>query len=326
MPILAVPTNASIHAARSFLEGNNLFGRTTGTATLRLNRAWMHLEPFALAVMAAWGAWCRRHGMAVRVQNLTHLADYAWRMRLFEHLGVEYNPQRQEYEEAGRFLPLRNVRTGEDARAVIADISALLHLGHDPASLAAVRHCLSELIRNVLEHAGSPEGAFVCAHNYSEREPRRVSIAVADCGVGIAEHLGVVYPDLRHDYERALVHAMLPGVTGAVRGPYGTAENAGAGLFITRSIAKGTGGYFLALSGDACYRLRRARRPEDQGQLFPDPILDRHDLWQLPHAWAGTVVAIEINTDRIADADGYFQWIRDHLPTRPGVRDRIRFT
>lgn len=286
----------------------------------------MHLEPFALAIIAAWGAWCRRHRMGVRVQNLTHLADYAWRMRLFEHLGVDYNPQRQEYEEAGRFLPLRNVRTGEDARAVIADISALLHLSHDPASLAAVRHCLSELIRNVLEHAGSPEGAFVCAHNYTEREPRRVSIAVADCGVGIAEHLGVVYPDLRNDYRRALVHAMLPGVTGAVRGPYGTAENAGAGLFITRSIAKGTGGYFLALSGDACYRLRRARRPEDQGQLFPDPILDRHDLWQLPHAWEGTVVAIEINTDRIADADGYFQWIRDHLPTRPGVRDKIRFT
>jgi anti-sigma regulatory factor (Ser/Thr protein kinase) len=324
MPTFVVPTGASLHAARSFLDRNNIFqpGRV---ATLRLNRRWMHLEPMALVVIAAWGAWCKRNGMPIRVQNLTRRADYAWRMGLFEHLGVDYNPQRQEHEEAGRFLPLTNVRTNDDARAVIADVSALLHLDRDPESLAAARHCISELLRNVLEHSASPDGAFVCAHNYSERDPRRVSLAVADCGVGIAEHLANVYPELRGKDERALVHSMLPGVTGAVRGPYGTSENAGAGLFITRSIAKGTGGYFLALSGGACYRLRRATQT-DQAMLFPDPLLDRHDLWSIVPGWQGTVVAIEINTERINDIDGYFQWIRDNLPRRTGARDRIRFT
>jgi anti-sigma regulatory factor (Ser/Thr protein kinase) len=218
------------------------------------------------------------------------------------------------------------VRTGDDARAVIADISALLHLDRDPASLAAVRHCISELLRNVLEHAGSPDGAFVCAHNYSERDPRRVSIAVADCGIGIAQHLGANYEAVRGNDRAALVLAMQPGITGAARGMYGTPENAGAGLFITRSIAKGTGGYFLAVSGDACYRLRRAHREEEQAELFPDPLADRHDLWHLEHRWQGTIVAIEVHTERIADVDGYFQWIRAQLPRRAGAPARIRFT
>lgn len=246
----------------------------------------MHLEPIGLAMIAAWGAWCRRNGMPIRVQNLTKKANYAWRMRLFDHLQVRYDPGHQEHEEAGRFLPLSNVKSGAEARAVIGDISALLHLDADPASLAAVQHCVSELLRNVLEHSASPDGAFVCAHNFAgPGQIPRVSVVVADCGVGIAEHLGTVYPELRSDDSQAIIRAMQPGVTGAIRGPYGTSENAGAGLFITRSMAKGTGGYFLAASGKACYRLRRTRQQEDQSQLFPDPLLDRHDLWTLPHRW-----------------------------------------
>ena len=260
------------------------------------------------------------------VENLGPTADYAWRMHLFEHLGVEYVPARTEREEAGRFLPITQVRNGADIRSVIAAISALLHLQDNPESLAAVQYSISELLRNVLEHSGSEDGAFVCAHNFDPANPSRVTIAVADCGVGIRAHLGRAHPAAMTSDAEAIFLALRPGVTGAMPGPYGTLDNAGAGLFITRSIAKGSGGYFLLLSGTACYRLRRAREPLEQLNLPLDPTNDRHDLWLLPHAWQGTVVSMEIRSDQIEDFDQYFAWIRKFVPAREEVTRRIRFT
>jgi len=51
------------------------------------------------------------------------------RMKLFEHLGVPYDARPvTPYEEAGRFLPVTQVRRREEVQAVIGGISALLHL------------------------------------------------------------------------------------------------------------------------------------------------------------------------------------------------------
>jgi anti-sigma regulatory factor (Ser/Thr protein kinase) len=326
MPRFNVPTNANIHATKAFLTGNDFFNAKQDSAILALHPIWMYLEPVALAMVAAWGAWCKRQGYNVEPENLTKAGDYAARMKLFEHLGIAYNPHMVEHEEIGRFLPLRNVVNRQDVTAVIADVSALLHLDHDPESLAAVQHCMSELLRNVLEHSGSPEGAFVCAHNYSDTEPHRVTIAVADCGRGIADHLGHRYPQIRDSDLAALRYAMQPGVTGAMPGVYGTPDNAGAGLFITRGIAKGTGGYFEIISGKAAYRLRRARNPEEQLVLHTDPFDDRSDKWEFEHAWQGTVVTLEVRTDMIAEKDGFFSWIQDHIPDRVSAKRKIRFT
>lgn len=165
-----------------------------------------HMEPIALAMVASWSAWCCKQGKSIQVHNLGRHAGYAARMRLFQHLGVSFDLYLTEHEEAGRFLPLTQVAHQRDVGPVIGDISALLHLDDDPESLAAVQYCVSELLRNMLEHSGAESGAFVCAHRYIKK-PRhnpekkvaqpipRVSIAVADCGQGISAHLGHNYPD-----------------------------------------------------------------------------------------------------------------------------------
>lgn len=278
-------------------------------------------------MIAAWGAWCRRHGLQVTVKNLGRHTHYAARMKLFEHLGVDYDPHIVAREEAGRFLPVTQVADRTDLSGVIADISALLHLDSEPDGLAAVQYCVSELIRNVLEHSASPDGAFVCAHRYTKKQPHRVTIAVADCGQGVAQHLGHAHPEALKNETIALGLAMQPGVTGAIPGLYGTTDNAGAGLFITRSIAKGTGGYFLLYSGGAAYRLRRTSSPDKQIVLYFDALDEpRHDLWHFSAPWLGTVVVVEIRTDRIADFQGFFQWIRKQMPTRAQTTRRIRFT
>jgi hypothetical protein len=327
VPKLIVPNSVTVQNARAFLASNRAFAGRGKTATLTLHPKWAHLDPMALSMIAAWGAWCRRSGFAVKVENLGRHARYAARMKLFEHLGVDYDAQIAAREEAGRFLPVTRVTNRSELTGVIGDISALLHMDSDPDGLAAVQYCVSELIRNVLEHSGSPDGAFVCAHRYTKKKPHRVTIAVADCGQGVAEHLGRAHPDALADDVVALGLAMRPGVTGAIPGLYGTTDNAGAGLFITRSIAKGTGGYFLLYSGTAGYRLRRTKSPDKQIVLYLDALDEpRRDLWRFPASWQGTVVVVEIRTDRIADFQGFFQWIRKQMPTRLQVTRRINFT
>jgi hypothetical protein len=112
-----------------------------------------------------------------------------------------------------------------------------------------------------------------------------------------------------------------------MKGLYGTPENAGAGLFITRSIAKGTGGYFLLTSGNAVYRLRRTDNPDEQINLYFEAFDEpRYDIWELPSKWQGTTVAVEIRTDRIEDFQGFFQWIRRQMPSRRTISKKIRFT
>jgi len=324
---LIVPNDARIHSARAFFLKSNPYQDKHSPGILELHPRWVNIDPFALSMIAAWGGWCRRNGINVKVENLGgNKVNYAARMKLFQYLGVDYNLPVIEHEEAGRFLPLRQVQNHTELTAVIANISALLHLDKEPDALAAVQYCISELISNVLEHSGSPEGAYVCAQRFP-KEPKRVTVAVADCGRGIATHLSTTYPEALKSGKIALGLAMRPGVTGALRGVYGTPENAGAGLFITRSIAKGSGGYFLLQSGDVAYRLKRSNNPNVQIKLYFEALDEpRHDLWALPSNWLGTTVAVEIRTDRIEDFQGFFQWIRKQMPTRKALSKRIKFT
>lgn len=327
MPRLVIPNSVALQNIRAFVDSNRPFEDDSDEALLQFHPQWVHVEPVALAMAAAWGRWAIRQGYRLRADNLGRKTTYAGRMKLFEHLGVDFDPGIQEREAAGRFVPLTNIRDSKDVRNVMGDISALLHLQEDPETLSAVQYCVSELLRNVLEHSGSPDGAFVCAHRFAEKEPHRVTIAVADCGQGIPAHLGRVYPDAAIDSGVALGLAMRPGITGAVTGPYGTPDNAGAGLFITRSIAKGSGGYFFLLSGNAGYRLRRARHDSEMTELFVDPYDEpHHDRYRFESAWVGTVVSIEIRTEKIGDYDGFFQWIFGRIPRGETRRERIKFT
>jgi hypothetical protein len=276
---------------------------------------------------AAWGGWCRQKGWQIEVENCGHHVNYAARMKLFEHLGVQFAAELQEHEQSGRFMPVARVNSARELDAVIADISALLHLEQEPDGLAAVQYCVSELIRNVLEHSGSTDGAYVCAQRYVDADPKRVSIAVADCGGGIADHLAELYPQARDDNREALRLAMTLGVTGARPGIYGTTDNAGAGLFITRAIARATGGYFVLASGDASFRIRREKRRAKR-LVFHDAYTDpKHNEWVLANAWRGTIAAVEVVTEEIPDFQAFFQWIRDQLPAKKPIDSgKIRFT
>src|SRR5207302_6457718 len=106
--------------AKSFIEAqSDAFERKSRTAILEFHPRWVHAEPMALSMMAAWGAWCQRNGYQIRAENLGKQAAYAARMKVFQHLGVNFNRVVTEHEEAGRFLPVTQVRRQEEATAVI---------------------------------------------------------------------------------------------------------------------------------------------------------------------------------------------------------------
>jgi len=206
-------------------------------------------------------------------------------MGLFNFLRAPYDQTQEEHEEAGRFIPLRRIASSTELATFLTDLAPLLHR---PEHTQAVQYCLSETIRNVLEHSGGAP-AFACAQYY--RQANRVSIGVADCGIGIRKSLSRNY-ELTSDVH-AIMEAMKPGVTGAPRGMYGTVDNAGAGLFFTKSIAKASHEYFTIISGSAAFRLRRSR-PYENVSLYLDPQHDRHDLYRDLPRWHGTVAAADI--------------------------------
>jgi hypothetical protein len=267
--------------------------------------------------------------MTIEVENVFgRHSNYAARMKLFQHFGIDQYTVLEEHEEAGRFLPIEQVRSQSELESVIGNVSALLHLDTEPDALAAVQYCVSELIRNVLEHSQSSEGAYVCAQRYLNKNPKRVSIAVADCGLGITQHIGQVHRQALRDDALALSLAMTPGVSGAHKAGIDgfSPDNAGAGLFITRAIAKATGGYFVLQSGRAAFRLRRCPKKEEREVHFDAYEDPRADSWRLPAEWQGTVAAVEVVTEEIPSFPEFFKWIVRRIPAKKTTAGKIRFT
>jgi len=316
---IEIPNEASVHALRSFLARNHYFPHDASGFDISFHPRFVYLQPFALSMLAAWGDHWAAKGVPIRCQGVNAAGiDYAWRMGLFGFLRVEHTPQRAAHEEAGRFIPLRKITTGTDVAAFLADVAPLLHR---PEHVQAVQYCLSETIRNVLEHAGGAP-AFASAQYYPTA--RRVSIGVADCGIGILRSLAT-YREFASDGEAQLA-ALRPGITGARPGMYGPPDNAGVGLFFTKSIAKASHEYFAIYSGSAAYRLRRVRDREEF-RLNVNPVHDRHDLYEGLPSWLGTVVAVDIGVRRIRSFEATMSAIREAIsPEGEDARKpRVRF-
>lgn len=317
---IGIPNEASIHTLRSFLSGNQFFPDAPTSFHLRFHPRFVYIQPFVLSMLAAWGNFWKSRQVPIRCHNLKAGGiDYAWRMGLFKMLEVAYTPRREEHEEAGRFIPLTKIASGADLTKFLTDVAALLHR---PEHVAAVQYCLSETIRNVLEHAGGAP-AFACAQYYPNAH--RISIGVADCGVGILKSLSR-YHEVSED-RSALTLALTPGITGAPRGMYGTSDNAGVGLFFTKSIAKSSRQYFAILSGTAAYRLRRIRR-KDKFALYIDPKRDRHDLFDGLPSWSGTVVAADIGIRQQRTFESTMAAIREVISEKNPARllPKVKFT
>jgi anti-sigma regulatory factor (Ser/Thr protein kinase) len=235
---------------------------------------------------------------------------------LLNILNLENTPIQREL--AGKYIPLTQIRDRTRLTEIIQELVPLLHCSPEQAD--PIKYVLSEMIRNVLEHSNSANGAIVCAKYF--KKSNRVSIGIVDNGIGIFESLKKFHDP--SDNLRALQLALTPGITGTTSKIGGTEYNAGAGLFFTKSIAKVSNNFFLLYSGNALYRLKKDKEVNDT-ELFADPLRDNSTLKKMPLIWKGTMVGFDISLDNQKEFRELLEKIRNVYFLDLKIRKREKY-
>lgn len=132
---------------------------------------------------------------------------------------------------------------------------------------------VSELANNAVEHGENRLGSYVSVRRVSDRDGKRVEVAVADLGMGIPEHIRQQHPELVDDgYAIARSTELLVSGTGKPHRGVGFDEVFESAL--TKALQEAR---IDILSAGGFYRVRLydgRRRPE----VFP-PANFRRGTW-----------------------------------------------
>lgn len=312
-----------IHLPNSAFLGNiDTFLRSfdpTDPENLKItaNEKWISVHPVVLSLIASLG-------LTVTPQNIScepltaKSKHYFERMGLFKLLRINSGIQIVEHESAGRFIPLTRINNSSELTGFITEMIPLLHL--EPIQADPIKYIVSELVRNVFEHSQSRYGAILCAQYYAKSNSIRIGIA--DSGVGIKKTINQSWP-AKTDIE-AIHLALIPGITGTTRKEGGTEQNAGAGLFFIKSIAKVNRDFFMIYSGNAMYKLLKTD-PRKQIRLYPNPAKDKHsENEDLPY-WQGTIVGVDINLNQKSEFSNLLDLIRKAYSEGVKERKKVRY-
>jgi anti-sigma regulatory factor (Ser/Thr protein kinase) len=107
--------------------------------------------------------------------------------------------------------PLADFNAVEDAAASVQTALEASDFGLGVLGQAAFM-AVSELCGNSVEHGRNPLGGYIAAMHLVEPRPR-LTLAIADLGVGIPDHIRRLYPDWSDD-SFCIAQAMNPHVTG----------------------------------------------------------------------------------------------------------------
>jgi hypothetical protein len=285
-----VPNSAGLQNLEAFIRRLDM--TPNRDLEVSFHNKWVAVHPVVLATVACAAATVKHQGGRVK-SHVPQIASlpYLVVMRLFHWLGVSPGVTITAHEAAGRFIPLTQIKTTHDLDAFMVNVTPLLHgQPHDVETVKYVKYVISELVRNALEHAASPVGAFACAQFYSDTS--RVSFGVADSGIGIHGSMSRSHPTATA--MDAIQLALRPGITGTTPRYGGTEYNAGAGLFFTKAIAQASRNFFVIYSGDALFKLLKGSAksaPALQADANLDPATRREGM----PFWQGTVTGIDVN-------------------------------
>ena len=282
---------------------------------IEIGDSWVAVHPMILAMIAALGS---EVGPArVDLKNFKTISRDAFaKMNFFKFLGKNNDRPETESEPAGKYIPITQIKDSDGLSNFIKDMVPLLHLDQDKSEL--ISYVMSELGRNVLEHAKTPTGAFFAAE-YS-KDLNKIRIGIADRGIGLRaslEQSHIVKDDLQ-----AIQLALTPGITGATSREGGTEQNAGAGLFFIKSISSANRNFMVIYSGDSLYKLLK-RRGTDL-VLHPNPFDDNHTKESGLPFWQGTVVGIDITLDSSIEFTQVMEFIRTAFADAIRERKRLR--
>lgn len=260
-------------------------------------------------------------GMTVKPENIrcekleARSRHYLLRMGLFKLLNLPSDMSITEHEPAGRFIPLAQIRTSAELSRFIAEMTPMLHLEAEPEQAKTLGYIVSELARNVLEHAAAESGAILCAQYY--KKSNAIRIGIADTGLGMKATISQSY-SVQNDLQ-AIQLGLMPGITGTTRREGGTEQNAGAGLFFIKSIASVNRDFFVIYSGNGFYKLLK-KSSLKRMHLNADPFEDRHSKSGGFPFWRGTIVGIDITLHQTKEFSLLLDAIRQTYTE--AVRDR----
>ncbi len=280
------------------------------------NDKWIAVHPSVISMVAALGLKVGPAGIACQKFE-ARSSHYFVRMGLFKLLGIPTDIAITEHEPAGRFIPLTQIRTSDELTRFITEMIPLLHLEAEQAK--TIGYIVSELVRNVLEHAETMHGAILCAQYYNKSNSIRIGIA--DAGLGIRATI-----TRSHSAETdldAIRLALMPGITGTTRREGGTEQNAGAGLFFIKSIASVNRDFFVIYSGAGFYKLLK-KSAGRRLRLQADPFQDRHSSDGNMPSWPGTVVGVDITLNQTEEFSRLLDAIRETYSSAVSERRKQR--
>lgn len=217
---------------------------------ISFNENWISVHPVVLSTVAAMCSYFKSENFEIFPDEIKAVSGhYLQRMGLLPYIESKQVFDVLEHEPSGRFIPITLIKSSQQLSEFIKDMIPLLHA--TPEQAEPIKYVMSELVRNVLEHSHSRNGAFICAQYF--KKSNRVAVGVADAGIGIKGSMDTHWKTNSH--AEAIKLAIQPGITGTTNKRGGTEQNAGAGLFFTKSIAKVSGDYFMIYSGDTLYKL-----------------------------------------------------------------------
>lgn len=245
------------------------------------------VHPVIVCMIAAMGEAARKRGGRVLLENekVNSSTRYLERLGLFDVLGVERSIKvAHPQEAAGRFVPLKQIRTNAELNDFVVEVGPLLHAS--PEQTRAVKYVLFEMIRNVLEHSGAEGGAYVAAQ--VARQSGRLLLGVADAGQGVLESMRFAHQVA--DHRHAIELAFRPGVTGTTARFGGNETNGGAGLFFMKAMVLASHHHMVMVTGDHQMKLLSARGKSLQPRLEDDRV-----TWQkYPYEFPGTAVGVDL--------------------------------
>lgn len=283
---------------------------------ITFHKKWMSIHPVVLSMIAALGLKTQPQKISCETPEAKS-KHYLERMGLFNFLGIKSGINVTEHDPSGRFIPLTQIRNSSELTDFIKEVTPLLHI--DPPQAEPLRYIMSELIRNVLEHAESQYGAIVSAQYY--KESNIVRIGIADTGIGI-------YKSIKRSHNpqnnlEAVRLALTPGITGTTNKEGGTDWNAGAGLFFIKSIASVNNDFFVIYSGDAMYKLLKGGNKKIK--LCADPFEDRHSKKDDLPSWQGTAVGIDLSLNQTQEFSVLLKLFREAWSGAIKERKKARY-
>ena len=279
---------------------------------------WVNVHP---AYLALAGALAKKVGKehAKIATAVPKSARYLDRMGLYNLIATPSPFGIYEHKDpSGRFIPITFIKNTPDQSRFIAEMVPLLHLNDNDSS--TIKYIIGELVRNVLEHSLSSDGATVAAQYY--KKTNRISLGICDTGIGLWKALQIWHPQTDTD---AIQLALTPGISGTTKREGGTSENAGAGLFFIKSIAKTTRSNFAIYSGNSAYILKKTRPDQKKPILKADPFKDSYILKTDLARFDGTLVAVDISLDTTVEFRQMLDMISDVYDSAIQERRSQRF-